>query len=131
VHTGLRPYCESARLTADDVEEVRRGMMWRVYATKTKKARKIPVRPEVAELTRRLMTAAPPGSGRPLSPTPTGKPWRKVNGVARFIGLRRVPEEVVMTIPKRGRKKVPRAETAEPGFVRHRPRNQNPRHERR
>ena len=45
IHTGLRPYCELARITADDVEENGRGMMWRVYSSKTKKTRKIPVRP--------------------------------------------------------------------------------------
>jgi len=44
IHTGLRPYCELARVTADDVEENGRGMMWRVYSSKTKKTRKIPVR---------------------------------------------------------------------------------------
>jgi integrase len=44
IHTGLRPFCELARLTADDVEENDRGMMWKVYASKTKKTRKIPVR---------------------------------------------------------------------------------------
>lgn len=53
IHTGLRPYCELARVTADDVEENGRGMMWRGCSSKTKKTRKIPVRPEVAELTRK------------------------------------------------------------------------------
>ena len=50
-------------MTADDVEENGRGMMWRVYSSKTKKTRKIPVRPEVAELTRKLMKTAPRGRG--------------------------------------------------------------------
>lgn len=54
IHTGLRPFCELAKLTADDVEETPRGMLWRVYSSKTKRTRKIPVRPEVAALTRRL-----------------------------------------------------------------------------
>jgi hypothetical protein len=27
-HTGLRPFCELAKITADDVEETDRGMMW-------------------------------------------------------------------------------------------------------
>ena len=70
IRTGLRPFCELARLTADDVEETDRGMMWRVYSSKTKKTRKIPVRPEVAELTRRLMKTAPRGSGIPLFAIP-------------------------------------------------------------
>ena len=34
----------------EDVEESARGMMWRVYSSKTDKTRKIPVRPEVADL---------------------------------------------------------------------------------
>jgi hypothetical protein len=50
-------------VSADDVEEVPRGMMWRVYSFKTKKTRKIPVRPAVAELTRELIKTAPRGSG--------------------------------------------------------------------
>ncbi len=32
LHTGLRPFCELARLTADEVIESERGMMWRVYS---------------------------------------------------------------------------------------------------
>ena len=88
-HTGLRPFCELARLTADDVEDTARGMMWRVYSTKTKKTRKIPVRPEVAELTKRLMETAPRGSGKPLFRNTQGNPWKKVTGVHRFLSLKR------------------------------------------
>ncbi len=89
LHTGLRPYCELAHLTADDVEESPRGMMWRVYSSKTKKTRKIPVRPEVAKLTRKLMKTAPAGSEIPLFRNTQGNIWKKVTGVARFIGIRR------------------------------------------
>lgn len=89
IHTGLRPFCELARLTAEDVEENPRGMMWRIYSSKTKKTRKIPVRPEVARLTRQLMKSAPAGTGLPVFRSPQGKPWSKVNGVLRFIELRR------------------------------------------
>jgi integrase len=89
IHTGLRPYCELAKLTADDVEEVPRGMMWRVYSSKTKKTRKIPVRTEVAALTRRLIETAPRGSGRALFRNNQGNPWKKVTGVARFLGIKR------------------------------------------
>jgi integrase len=89
LHTGLRPFCELARLRAEDVEETPRGMMWRVYSTKTKKARKIPVRPEVAKLTRRLLREAPAGSGRPLFRNPQGNPWKKVTGVMRFGNIRK------------------------------------------
>ncbi len=88
-HTGLRPFCELARLKAEDVEEGPRGMMWRVYSSKTDKTRKIPVRPEVAELTRRLLESAPKGSGKTLFRTVREKAWSKVNGVLRFIALRK------------------------------------------
>ncbi len=89
VHTGLRPFCELARMTADDVEEGPRGMMWRVYSTKTKKTRKIPVRLEVAELTRRLMKTAPRGAGLPLFRNTKGKPWKRMTGVVRFLTLKK------------------------------------------
>lgn len=80
VHTGLRPFCELAKMTAEDVEETPRGMMWRVYSSKTKKTRKIPVRPEVAELTRRLIAEAPRGSGLPLFRNSRGGAWTRVAG---------------------------------------------------
>lgn len=89
IRTGLRPFCELARLTADEIEESGRGMMWRVYSTKTKKTRKIPVRPEVAELTRQLMKSAPRGSGTPLFRNSRGKPWKRMTGVVRFLALKK------------------------------------------
>lgn len=39
IHTGLRPFCELARLKAEDVVEAERGLMWRVYSSKTQKTR--------------------------------------------------------------------------------------------
>jgi integrase len=89
IHTGLRPFSELARMQAEHVEETERGMMWRVFATKTKKTRKIPVRPEVAELTRRLMKTAPRGSGLPLFRNTKGKPWKRMTGVVRFLALKK------------------------------------------
>ena len=89
IHSGLRPYCELARLTADDIEETAHGMMWRVDSSKTRKTRKIPVRPELAQLTRRLMKAAPRGSQRRLFRNPQGNAWKKVTGVHRFLALKR------------------------------------------
>lgn len=89
IHTGLRPYCELAKLTAEDVEETPRGMMWRVYSSKTKKTRKIPVRPEIAELTRQLMKTAPKGSAQPIFRNTKGNPWKRMTGVVRFIGLKK------------------------------------------
>jgi len=88
IHTGLRPFCELACMTADDVEETERGMLWRVYASKTKKTRKIPVRPEVAALVRKLMRTAPRGSGVPLFRNTQGHPWKRMTGVVRFIAIR-------------------------------------------
>jgi integrase len=77
-----------ARLTADEVEETERGMMWRVDSSKTKKVRKIPVRPEVAELTCKLMKTAPKGSGLPIFRNTQGKPWKRMTGVVRFLALK-------------------------------------------
>jgi integrase len=76
-------------MTADMVIDGDRGMMWRVFSSKTKKARKIPVLPEVAKLTRKLMTDAPQGSGILLFRNPAGNPWKKVTGVARFLGIKK------------------------------------------
>lgn len=89
LHTGLRPFCELARMTADHVEETPRGMMWCVYSSKTDKTRKIPVRPEVASLTRKMMATAPKGSGIPLFRTAKGKAWKRVNGVLNFCAVRK------------------------------------------
>ena len=89
IHTGLRPFCELAKITADDIEVTDRGMMWRVYSSKTKKTRKIPVRPEVAALTRKLMKTSPRGSGLPLFRNSQGNPWKKVTGVHRFLSIKR------------------------------------------
>ena len=89
LHTGLRPFCELAKLTAEHVEESPRGMMWRVYSSKTKKTRKIPVRPEVAKLTRKLLKTAPLRSGLPVFRNAQGNPWKKVTGVHHFLSLKR------------------------------------------
>jgi len=89
IHTGLRPFCELAKITADDVEENPRGMMWRVYSSKTKKTRKIPVMPKVAKLTRALMKESPAGSGQPLFRSKAGRAWSKVNGVLRFLDIKK------------------------------------------
>lgn len=62
LHTGLRPFCELARLTVGDVLETERGMMWRVYSSKTKKTRKIPIRQDVADLVRPLLQGAQPAA---------------------------------------------------------------------
>jgi len=88
IHTGLRPFCELARITADDVEESDRGMMWRVYSSKTKKTRKIPVNAKVAKLTHKLMKTAPKGSGIPLLRNTKGRPWKPGTGVVRFITIK-------------------------------------------
>ncbi len=89
IHTGLRPFCELAKLTAEEVIVTARGMMWRVYSSKTKKTRKIPVKREVAVLVRKLLKTAPRGSGIPLFRNSQGNAWKKVTGVHRFLGLKR------------------------------------------
>lgn len=89
IHTGLRPFCELARLTADEVIETDRGMMWRVYSSKTKKTRKIPVRRDVAERVRRLLESAPVGSGFPVFRNTQGNPWKKVTAGSRFRAIRK------------------------------------------
>jgi integrase len=88
IHTGLRPFCELAKMTADDIEETQRGMMWRIYSSKTKKTRKIPIRPEVAELTGKLIKTAPAGSGKPIFRNTQDNPWKRMTGVVRFISLK-------------------------------------------
>ncbi len=88
IHTGLRPFCELAKLTADHVEVSDRGMMWRVYSSKTNKTRKIPVQASVAKIVRRLLVTAPKGSGKPLFRNTHGKPWTNAAGVARFLSLK-------------------------------------------
>lgn len=87
IHTGLRPYCELAKLTTQDVIESERGMLWRVYSSKTKKSRKIPVRWEVAQLTRRLIATGRRDSAIFLNAR--GRPWKKVTGVTRFSTLKK------------------------------------------
>ncbi|HEY5313295.1 MAG TPA: tyrosine-type recombinase/integrase [Pirellulales bacterium] len=89
IHTGLRPYCELAKLTADQVEVTDRGMMWRVYSSKTKKTRKIPVHADVAKLVRRLMATAPMGSGKPLFRNTKGERWKRMTGVVRFLAIKK------------------------------------------
>lgn len=89
IHTGLRPFCELAKLKAEHIVDTPRGMMWRVYSSKTKKTRKIPVRPEVAKLTRRLIQSAPAGGGLPVFRNAQGNPWKKVTGVHRFLRIKR------------------------------------------
>jgi integrase len=89
IHTGLRPFCELAKLKAEHIDETPRGMMWRVYSSKTKKTRKIPVRPEVATLARRLLKKAPAGGGLPVFCNTQGKVWKKVTGVGRFLKIKR------------------------------------------
>jgi integrase len=63
-------------------------MMWRIYSSKTKKTRKIPVRPEVAELTRKLLKTAPAGSAKPIFRNTQGNPWKRMTGVVRFIAIK-------------------------------------------
>jgi len=89
IHTGLRPYCELAKITAEHVEVSERGMMWRVYSSKTKKTRKIPVPAVVAVLVKRLMATAPRGSGKPLFRNTRDEAWKRMTGVVRFLAIKK------------------------------------------
>lgn len=89
IHTGLRPFCELAQVTADHVELNDRGMMWRIYSSKTKKTRKIPIQASVAKLVKQQMVKAPKGSGKPLFPNTKGEPWKRMTGVVRFLSLKK------------------------------------------
>ncbi len=89
IHTGLRPFCELAKLKCDDVFETDRGMMWRVYSSKTKKTRRIPIRSEVAELTRELMTTSHSSTDSVLFLNQNNQPWTKAMGVNRFLRLKK------------------------------------------
>ena len=88
IHTGLRPFCELARVTANDVIESERGMQWRVYASKTGKTRTIPVRSEVAELTRQMIEEVGADPTTTLFRNSRGGAWTKVAGVQRFRKIR-------------------------------------------
>lgn len=87
IHTGLRPFSELARLSTDHVIETDRGMMWRVHATKNDRVRVIPVRSDVAALTRQLIERVPDES-KILFRNSQGNPWKKVTGVRRFVRMR-------------------------------------------
>lgn len=89
IHTGLRPFCELAKLTRGDVLETERGMMWRVFSSKTKKTRKIPVQQKVAERTRKLLANASSDASSTVFRNPLGRPWKKVTGVHRFLAMKR------------------------------------------
>lgn len=89
MHTGLRPYCELAKITAEHVEVSERGMMWRVYSSKTKKTRKIPIQAAVAVLVKKLLATAPKGSGKPLFRNTQDKPWKRMTGVVRFLTIKK------------------------------------------
>jgi len=88
IHTGLRPFWELGRLTSDGVVETERGMMWRVRSSKTGKLRKIPVRTQVAKLTRKLLQVLP--SGRPVFGNRNGDRWRRGAGGKHFRGVRKL-----------------------------------------
>lgn len=89
IYTGLRPACELAKLKPSDVIESPRGMMWRVYSSKTKKTRCIPVRPEVATLVRKLTKVRPTEAAVPLFRNHEGKPWKRPTLKAHFCALRK------------------------------------------
>ena len=86
IQTGLRPFCELARLTPRMVVNSSQGMLWKVYSSKTDKTRMIPVRQDVAERTRRIMCASKDG---PIFRNRHGNPWKKPTAGGIFRALRR------------------------------------------
>jgi integrase len=84
IHTGLRPYCELAMLTADHVEVTPCGMLWRAYSSKTKKSRKIPVRAEMASLVQKSLPGCPKGSTKPIFRNTKDEPWKQVTPAILF-----------------------------------------------
>lgn len=89
IHTGLRPFCELARLTVSNVIETDRGMMWRVYSSKTRKTRKIPVRREVAHLVRKRIKATSLAHDSWVFANPQGKRWLTPTGGDHFRRIKR------------------------------------------
>ncbi len=99
--TGARPYSELAKVTADHVVETERGMYYLLKARtadgehghktakKTGKDRRIMLCDEVETTTRRLIQAAPKGSGVPLFRSPRGKAWKRANCVVRFLAIKK------------------------------------------
>lgn len=88
IRTGLRPFTELARITVNDIIESERGMLWRVYASKTGKTRTVPVRAEVADLTLKLRQKLGKAPDTVLFRNSRGGAWTKVAGVQRFRKLR-------------------------------------------
>jgi integrase len=68
-------------------------------AKRTGKDRRIMLCDEMESMTRELMRTAPKGSGIPLFRSTRGKPWKRTNGVLRFLELKRrlgLPEDRCM-----------------------------------
>ena len=89
IHTGLRPFCELARMTADDVEENGRGHDVAGLLLEDEEDPQDPGPAGGGRLTRRLMKTAPRGSGLPLFRNTKGKPWKRMTGVVRFLTLKK------------------------------------------
>jgi hypothetical protein len=63
-------------------------MTWRVYSPKTRKARKVPVRAEVAGSVRRLPAEAPPAPGAPPFRNRSFTSWWQLDGPPSYNGTR-------------------------------------------
>lgn len=87
IHTGLRPFCELARLKPENVIESDRGMLWRVYSSKNKKTRIIPIRSEVAEMVRERIERGT--ADQTVFRNTRGGAWTKVTAVGRFLDIKR------------------------------------------
>ncbi len=109
--TGARPYSELARVTADHVVATPQGTYYLLKAKtkdgnhghktakKTGKDRRIMLCDEMEVMTQQLLLTAPEGSGIPLFRSTRGKPWKRTNGVLRFLTLKKklgLPEDRCM-----------------------------------
>ncbi len=59
IYTGCAAVLRAGQTDCGTCRRDKPRDLWRVYSTKTKKVRKIPVRPEVATLTRKRLANAP------------------------------------------------------------------------
>lgn len=99
IETGMRPFSEAAKLTADHVEDDGQRMRFKFATHKTKKktgkTRYVYPNPAVATFVRSRMELYPRGSGLPLVQTSRKKKWKGTTANNQFgkmaekIGLAR------------------------------------------
>ncbi|ADB18376.1 hypothetical protein Psta_3721 [Pirellula staleyi DSM 6068] len=86
IHTGLRPFCELARMSTGHLVETPQGMLWKVYSSKTDKTRVVPVSKLVAKRIRQRLQKQ--GDG-PIFRNRQGNAWKKPTAGGLFRLARR------------------------------------------